>query len=68
VSSVVVILVALLAGVVAYVVMGRRHARSARGGRGGRDGVSDFRRHIDALSPEARRTVVRTPRDDEPRR
>lgn len=50
-SVVLVVVAAVVAGVGAFVALGRRSRRSP-------DGVAQFQRHIDALSPEARRSVI----------
>lgn len=56
-TSVVVILVAMAAGGAVWRVTGRRHRRTE-------DGVARFQRHLGALSPEARRSVVQRSRRD----
>ncbi len=47
--AVVVVLIVVLVGAVAFLAMRRRPRQD--------DGLRSFRRHIDALSPEARREV-----------
>jgi hypothetical protein len=61
-ATVIVVVVAVLAGLAVWVALGRR-------GRSDRplDGVSQFQRHIDALSPDARRAVIDRVRNDEGR-
>jgi hypothetical protein len=48
----IVLLAAALAALVVSAMRSRRHSRRAQ------SGVTSFRRHIDALSPEARREVM----------
>ena len=51
-STTVLVLIVIAVVVIGVVVWAAARARAAR------DGVDSFRRQIDALSPEARRTVI----------
>jgi hypothetical protein len=57
VTSVVVLLLAAAAGGAVWRATGRRPRRRE-------DGVAQFQRHLGALSPEARRSVVQRSRRD----
>jgi len=48
-NPVIIVVAVLVLGVVAFAIARRKHSN---------DGVDSFRRQIDALSPEARRSVV----------
>lgn len=56
-TSVVLLLAAGAAGGVVWRATGKRHRRHE-------DGVAEFQRHLGALSPEARRSVVQRVRRD----
>lgn len=56
-TSVMVLVAAAAAGGVVWRVTGQRHRRRE-------DGVAEFQRHLGALSPEARRSVVQRVRRD----
>ena len=49
-AVIILIAIALVVGVLAFIVYSRSRQPE--------DGVASFRRHIDALSPEARREVI----------
>lgn len=57
VTTLVVVLLAAVSGGVVWRLSGQRHRRRE-------DGVAQFQRHLGALSPEARRSVVQRARRD----
>lgn len=56
-TSVIVFVLALSTGGLVWRLTGKRPRR-------GKDGVAQFQRHLGALSPEARRSVVQRDRQD----